>query len=185
MSIEFQAPAPRRDGVLRHWRLLADAGILVALLGLSFFGIARSDVAAESSQAFWGILALVYGVAGFALQWLHHAQGFAVTTNVLRLVATWIGVLAAIQIMFLLIAAGRFTNADAGLVNGLILALGAFVSGIYTSWRMILIGAVMALATACVAVVEQYLWVLLALAIVAIAALVWGGHVLRHRGGHG
>jgi hypothetical protein len=179
VSTGTDAPAASRNGVLRHWRLLVDAAIFLVLLGLSFFGIAGSDIAAESSQSFWGILALIYGVAGFALQWLHHPHRLASTTNLLRLAATWIGVFAAIQLMFLFIAAGRLDNPDAGLVNGLILALGAFVSGIYTSWRMILLGVVLALGTAFVAVVEQYLWVLLALAIVTIAALAWGSRFLR------
>ena len=64
--------------------------------------------------------------------------------------------LLAIELVYMLIAAGRLTNADTGLMNGTILALGTFTSGVHTNWRVAVIGAALGLGTAAVGYVEQY-----------------------------
>ena len=75
--------------------------------------------------------------------------------------------LLAIELVYLLIAAGRLTNADTGLMNGDILALGTFTSGVHTNWRVAVIGAALGLGTAAVGYIEQYLWILFVLALLA------------------
>ena len=73
--------------------------------------------------------------------------------------------LLAIELVYVLIAAGRLTNADTGLMNGTILALGTFTSGVHTNWRVAVIGVALGLGTAAVGYVEQYLWILFVLAL--------------------
>jgi hypothetical protein len=91
-------------------------------------------------------------------------------------------VLVAVQIVYMLVTSGRMANADTGLANGLILALGTFAAGAFGNWRLLVIGAALAMATAGVAFVEEYLWVLLGIAVLAILVLVLGARVTaRHR----
>jgi hypothetical protein len=112
---------------------------------------------------------------------MHAAPGFEYTRKALLTVVHWIGVLATILLVYLFIDAGRLNNADTGLLNGVVLALGTFLAGVYGTWRLAVIGAAIGLATAAVAFSEQYMWVLIGLGIVALAALYLVGRIrTRH-----
>ena len=87
--------------------------------------------------------------------------------------------LLAIELVYVLIAAGRLTNADTGLMNGTILALGTFTSGVHTNWRVAVIGVALGLGTAAVGYVEQYLWILFVLALPTLGVII---AVARMRG---
>ena len=68
-------------------------------------------------------------------------------------------------------------------MNGAILALGTFTSGVHTNWRVAVIGAALGLGTAAVAYVEQYLWILFALALLALAAIIFVARLRGRRDG--
>ena len=156
----------------RNWRTAFDLVVWVAMLMLAFAGIGASDVSGAGSQTYWSVLAVGFGLAAFAVDWVHADEDFHWGRDALLMAGQWIGVLAAVQLVYLFIASGRLANADAGLVNGLVLALGTFLCGVRANWRLMVIGATIAFATAAVAYLEQYLWVLFGLAIVALAVIV-------------
>lgn len=163
----------------------AVAGALVGLvmIALAFAGIASSDVSALGTQGYWTLLTVAFAIASFVMDWLHSRRGFRMTADALRLVLLWVGVFAAIQLVYFFIASGRFANADTGLVNGLILALGTFACGLWVNWRLVVVGLALGFATLAAAYVEQFLWVLLGVALLAVAVLVAGARLAaaRHR----
>ena len=163
------------DRRFRWWRPAFDLGAGVVMFALAFVGIAASDVSGGGSQTYWSLLAIVFGVICLALDWVHEPRGTAWWKAALRTALHWLGVLVAIELVYIFISTGRLTNADTGLLNGTILALGTFTSGVHTNWRVAVIGAALGLGTAAVAYVEQYLWVLFALALLAL------GHHHRRR----
>ena len=114
-----------------------------------------------------------------ALDWVHEPRGTAWWKAALRTALHWLGVLVAIELVYVFIDAGRLTNADTGLLNGTILALGTFTSGVHTNWRLVVIGTALGLGTAAVAYIEQYLWILFALALLALGIII---AVTRMRG---
>jgi hypothetical protein len=61
----------------------------------------------------------------------------------------------------------------------LILAFGTFLSGVHSNWRLMLIGGALAVGTAGVAFIEEYLWVLLGVAVLALLVLVIGSRLAR------
>jgi len=103
------------------------------------------------------------------------------TWTIGQLALLWIGVFVAIQLVYFFITTGRFANADTGLVNGLILALGTFICGVYVNWRLMVVGVALAFATVAAAYVEEYLWVLLGVALLAVALLVVGSRLTASR----
>jgi len=115
------------------------------------------------------------------MDWMHSEHGWRNTWGAVRLVLLWAGVFVAIQLVYVFIAAGRFANADTGLVNGLILALGTFACGLYVNWRLVVVGVALAVATLAAGYVEQYLWVLLGVALVAVAVLIVGARLTASR----
>jgi hypothetical protein len=162
-------PTGRR---LEAWRPTFDLIAAAAMLVLAFVGIAASDVSGGGSQAYWSLLAIVFGLICMGLDWVHEPRGTAWWKAALKTALHWLGVLLAIELVYYFIAAGRLTNADTGLLNGTILALGTFTSGAHTNWRLVVIGVALGLGTIVVAYVESYLWVLFALSLLALGALV-------------
>lgn len=158
-------------GLTKHY---VDVFIALVLLILSFVGVAWSDVSSVENQWYWSGLAIVFGVACFALQWMHADAETPIFKQGLRTALHWIGVLAAIQIIYVYVGAGRFTNEVTGLVNGLVLAIGAYLAGVYLGWRLLVIGVALGIALAVIALIEQYFFVLAALAIVAAGILILG-----------
>jgi len=153
------------------WRPVFDICIGGAMLVLAFIGIAASDVSGGGSQTYWFMLALAFAVLCILLDWIHEPPGTAWADPLLRTALHWVGVLAAMELIHIFIEAGRLSNANTGLLNGVVIALGTFTSGVHTNWRLMVIGAALGLGTATVAYVEQYLWILFALALLALAAI--------------
>ncbi|HMQ91632.1 MAG TPA: hypothetical protein PKA33_04800 [Amaricoccus sp.] len=160
-------------------KALLEALAALVLLALAFAGIAASDVSAAGTQSYWTLITLIFALASFAVDWQHSGPDFRGSRSAVRLGLHWAGVFAAVQIVYFFIASGRLANADTGLVNGLILALGTFLCGVHVSWRLMVLGLALGLATGAVAYVEQYLWVLLGLALLAVVALLLGTRLTR------
>ncbi len=162
--------APVETRRIDAWRPTFDAIIGGVMLLLAFGGVALSDVS-QGSQIYWSGLAIVFGLLCVALDWIHEPRGTAWAGPTLRTALHWFGVLAALELVFIFIGAGRLTNADTGLFNGVVLALGTYTCGVYANWRLMVIGVALGLGTAAVAYVEQYLWILFLLALLALAAI--------------
>ena len=152
--------------------LLSGIGGMLSFGQAAFVGIAASDVSGSGSQTYWSLLAIVFGLICMGLDWVHEPPGTAWWKAALKTALHWVGVLFAIELVYYFIAAGRLTNADTGLLNGTILALGTFTSGAHTNWRLVVIGAALGIGTVVVAYVERYLWVLFALSLLALGAIV-------------
>jgi hypothetical protein len=161
------------------WRPAFDVIAGAVMFLLAFIGIAASDVSGTGSQIYWSLLAIVFGLICLALDWVHEPRGTAWWKAALKTALHWLGVLVAIELVYIFIDAGRLTNADTGLLNGTILALGTFTSGVHTNWRLVLIGTALGLGTAAVAYIEQYLWILFALSLLALGIII---AVTRMRG---
>ncbi|MFO1209204.1 MAG: hypothetical protein U1E40_08275 [Amaricoccus sp.] len=176
-----RAAEPARDWT---WRSIVDAILAIAMLAFAFIGIVALDDTGTGSQAYWSALALGFGIASLAFEWVHADERFEWGRGTLRIVLHWIGVLIAIQLVYLFIAEGRAAGANIALVNGAVLALGTYLCGVYADWRLIVIGAALALATAAVAIVSRYLWVLLLLAVLALVVTFLIGRWRRRAGRH-
>lgn len=170
------------DGSGPGWRRIFDGVIAGAMLVAAFAAIGASDVSFTASQPYWLVLALLFCAAALAIEWVHRSGDFSLGRFAPRCALHWVGVLAALEAVFLFIDAGRFAGAGVGLLNGTILALGTFLAGVHGNWRLLVIGAGIALATVLVALVEQYVWVLIALGAITVAAVVGVAHLRRERG---
>lgn len=161
-----QTPIDDRSPVQRY----AEFGIGGAMLALAFIGIAASDISGGGSQALWTGIIVAFALASVALDWIHPDRDVGVR-ELMRFGLHWIGVLAAVELVFLLASTGRIMNADDGLVNALILGLGAFLGGVHGNWRLMVLGAGLGVAVAFAALMEQYMWVVAAILILSLVAV--------------
>jgi hypothetical protein len=164
----------------RQRQTIIEATVGLVMLVLTFVVMAASDVSASSSQLYWTLLVALFAVVGFVSDMLHTDNSMADIRGGITIVMHWLGVFLAIELVSYFVLSGRMTNADTGLTDALILALGSFLFGIHGNWRFIVIGVALGAATWVVAFVEAYMWVLFGIAVLAILCFVIGAK-LMHR----
>jgi hypothetical protein len=145
-----------------------------AMLVLAFAAIASSDVSAVGTHLYWSALVVCFALVTFAIDRLHPRKGSSLAKVALPILLHWLGVFLAIELVYFFVGTGRMANLDTGLTNALILALGTYLAGVHSNWRLMLVGLAIGLAAAGTAFLEEYLWVMLGLAVLVIVVLVLG-----------
>lgn len=167
--------AHRRPGVTKRSAWI-DSLVAMAMLVLSFIGIAATEASVQWAQVYWTATAITFWVGTLVLHRGYYQGGKEFALSATMAALHWGAVLLAIQLVYFLISAGQI--GDAGLVNGIVVALGAFVAGVHQNWRLMVIGVALGAAVAGLGLVEEYLWVLVGLAVVALVALAIGARFL-------
>jgi hypothetical protein len=80
----------------------------------------------------------------------------------------WLGLLGIVCLIYMLVQTGRMANQDAGLVALLALALATYLSGVHADWRVAVVGFFLGLVVIAVALIEQFMWILLVLVVIAV-----------------
>ena len=81
----------------------------------------------------------------------------------------WFGLLVAVRLVYLLLHAGRLDNENTGLIILLLLALTTFFAGIHLGWRLCLVGGFLGAALVAATYLEEYVWMLVIIAMVILA----------------
>lgn len=153
-----------------------EATALIAALILSLLGIGITDYSPGQSYRYWGGMTLVLAVAGIAIGWSTTRRlGMPARATLIAQLIHWCATGIAVTGVFLLLKAGRLNYENTGLVLLLTLGLSTFLDGCRVSWRFGLIGLLMFVTGIVAAYAEEYLWVLLIIAVgVAIFTFIWG-----------
>ncbi len=158
-----------RAGSFRRRRLI-DEIVLFALLGLSYLGVAITNVSPPKSQWYWLAMVPVFFLLSLVTEWRHvrsarYRAGEVIWTHALQ----WLALAAAIEAVFLIQQLGRLNNETTGLMLLLVTALSAFDAGIRMGWLYRLTGIFLGISLLLLAYVERYLWILVLLGVVFIA----------------
>ena len=159
---------------------LIEAVVGLTLLVLAFFAIASSDVSATGTRTYWTVLLLLFAATAFVSDRMHTSHGIAHMPSAAKITLHWLGVFLAIQVVYYFVITGRMANASIGLTSGLVLSLGTYLFGVYSNWRMAIIGVALAIATAGVAFIEEYVWFLFIVAVAAILILFFGAKLIKN-----
>jgi hypothetical protein len=155
-------------------KLGIDEVILVVLLTLSAVGIAISEISPPDAFWYWLAMVPVFGGISLFAGWSRAREQGMTATGVLRnQLLHWVGLAAAVCLVFLLATTGRMNDEDAGLVALLVLALATFLAGVHFDWRYCVVGALLAAAVGALAVVKGFLWVIAIIAVAVAAFLVY------------
>ncbi len=154
--------------------------ILIFLLLLSVVGIALNDFSPTRGFWYWMAMGPVFCGATIIIEWARmnrqrESKGKLIWTQIVH----WLGYLITAYLVFLLSGTetGRLNNVDVGLVALLILAFATFAAGITASWRISVVGVFLGIAVVAIALIEEYIWVLL----VPLALIIIGAFLFRHR----
>lgn len=166
-------PGPARAG-----RGYGEELVLVALVVLSAVGVMVNDYAQPATAfRYWLWMAPIFGVVSIFAAWSRaHRRGEPVAAIVPTQVVHWLGVVGAVLLIYALQVYGRMTNESAGSAVLVVLALAAFLAGVYSDWRLSVLGLVLGATVIGFAYVER-----VALVAVPILALALIGLVLYIR----
>ncbi|MGE0035052.1 MAG: hypothetical protein AB7S93_05415 [Xanthobacteraceae bacterium] len=146
------------------------------VLALALFGIAYTSFARTPMTLYWIVLAPLIGIICVVSRWPELPSRDERIRLIWTQVAHWAAVLVAIRLVFIA-DVERMMNSDASALAALtLLALGTFTAGIHiSSWRICLVGVLLALGVPGVAWFEQsaLLLMLIVLVVVAIAAPIY------------
>jgi hypothetical protein len=158
----------------RERKLAVEEIILVVLLALSAVGIAVSEILPRSAFGYWLAMVPVFGGISLFAGWSRSREQGMTAVGVLRgQLLHWAALAVAVCLVFLFEYTGRMSSEDAALVALLALALTTFLAGVHFDWRYCVVGALLAAAVAAVAVLNEFLWVIVIAAIAIGAFLVY------------
>ena len=170
------------------WASRIEAGLLRRLLivgvlcVLVMIGLFLTNVSRLHARYYWSAMFPIFGIVSL---W-HELAGPSsnagpVWRTILRQVLHWLGPIVAVQIIFLQLARGQMDADSVALVTLIILAVTCFMAGVHMDRSFYWVSAALALAAVIGTEVEAYLWMLAAIAIVAIAITVFAATALRRR----
>ncbi|MCI0599745.1 MAG: hypothetical protein L0Y60_09535 [Beijerinckiaceae bacterium] len=154
-----------RGFLLREWPY-------IAMLILALVGVASTSVSRQMMTTYWFVLAPCFALLCIFTRWRSiegkERRWRLVQTEVLH----WLAVVIAMSLVFVT-DVEQMMNADATALMVLtLLALGTFTAGIHvSSWRICMVGAILALAVPAIAWLEEAT-LLLVLGTVALVSIV-------------
>ena len=150
--------------------------LIAGLVVLAGLGAGITDLSSKYGFWYWVAMVPVFGGSCIYAAWSRsRARGEVPAGLVQRQVLHWLGLLAIVCLIYLLVRTGRMANQDAGLVALIALSLTTFLSGVHADWRVAVVGIFLAVIVIAVAVIEQFMWIVLVLIVVAalIGLFLW------------
>jgi len=155
----------------RTWKIALAVASVMVVLALVGIGLTTTDRAI--APQYWMSLVPVYGLLCIAFAWSRARQGEGSPRMVFRQVLHWLAIAAALGLDFIIRRTGEETGVAAGFNALLLLALGCFLAGVHLEWLFTLVGLLLT-ATLLVAVrADQYLWLIVVVGVLVIAAMFW------------
>ena len=152
--------------------------LFISLVVLALIGVVISNISPSDAHGYWIFLLVVFaGTAIYCGRKQASMDGENMGGLVLKQVIHWGAALVAILCVYTLLHTGRINYEEAGLIMLLILALATFLAGIQVGWRFYVLGTLLALTTVVAAYIEQFMWVILLVAVAIIAVtFYWSKH---------
>jgi hypothetical protein len=165
---------PAAPVITPHRRGHAEEIVLVLLVLLSGVGVIVNDYgSAQTAFRVWLWMTPVFGVVSIWAAWSRaQRRGDPVGTIVPTQIVHWLGVVGAVLLIYVLQHYGRMTNEAAGSAVLVVLALAAFLAGVYSDWRLSVLGLVLGVTVIGFAYVERVALVIVPLLLVAMIGLV-------------
>ncbi|MCK9996603.1 MAG: hypothetical protein KAH56_10055 [Candidatus Krumholzibacteria bacterium] len=144
------------------------------LVVLSVVGVAIMDYSVKYGFWYWLAMAVVFGGVSIGLAWKSDQDiPGDQSTRVKKQALHWGTLIVGIMLIFLMQTAMVFENPSTpGLLALLLLSLTAALAGVHFNWRMAIVGLILAATFVAVVMLEDYFWVPLIVAFVAVIVIV-------------
>jgi hypothetical protein len=154
-------------------------GVLSVLIMIGLF---LTNVSHLRARFYWSAMFPIFGIVSV---W-HELNGPSrherpMWKLILRQMLHWLGPIVAVRIIFLQLTRGQMSADAVALVTLVILAVTCFMAGVHIDRSFYWVSAVLALAAVFGTEAEAYFWMIVLIAIVAVAITVFAAIALRRR----
>ncbi len=157
-------------------RLLLVAGVLTLL---SAIGLLLTNYHASTALNYWSIMFPAFGLVALWQVLTRPARMESTFLTVARIVAHWLGPLVALRLLFLQLHRGQMDADAVGATTLLLLAVTCFLAGIYQDRSFFFAAALLALGTVVATEIEAYIWMIVVIALIALAGIIGGAALWR------
>jgi hypothetical protein len=152
--------------------------ILIFMVILSLAGIVITNFSPDDAFMYWLAMIFIFGLLAMAAGWSQAKEKGAVRGYLLKELLViqslhWFGSLATVFCVFAFMQSGRIDSETTGLMVLLILAMATFLDGIRIGWRYSLAGIYLGTTAVVANYVQEFLLILIVLAIVVIAFSIY------------
>jgi hypothetical protein len=162
-----------RAFVLREWPYLL-------VLALALFGVAYTSFSRSPMTLYWIVLAPLIGLICVVTRWPDTTTKEQRTRLIVTQALHWAAVVLAMHLMFVGDVRTMMNSDASALAELILLSLGTFTAGVHiASWRICLVGIILAGGVPAIAWLEQSALFILLVVIVLIAIIA--PFVLRDR----
>jgi hypothetical protein len=172
MSDEKQTIVGRTTSSIGKFKGEELAYFLVTVLSL--IGVGITDYAPTQSWVYWFFMIAVFATLAIVLEKLQVSRKELPFSKLLvTQLIHWGGTLLAVLISFSFVKTGRMTYDGDGLLILLILSLATFLDGVHVGWRFYLAGLLLGLTTIFASYFEEFMWMILAIAVISIVFAIY------------
>lgn len=159
----------------------ARLGVGIAMLVLAFLGIAITDLRTEGGWEYWKWTVPLYAIMALWLSWYERRTKETLTPiTIWHEALHWFALFAVIVLVEIYVHMGLLSRSLASLFALTLLSLTVFTIGIYVEKTFLLIGIVLGIFAAVVAIAIKFLYAFtipaLLIGIVAISYMIWHSH---------
>lgn len=168
------APAPGAPARKPAGLFEPEEWALVGLGALSLIGFVLTRYSAERSFTYWMWVAPLFALVSLYTGWTRAKRHGESTGDILRTqLLHWSVLPVGIFLVYRLQATGQLDRQDAGLGMLLAISLTTFLAGVHFDWRLGVLGVALALGAVAAVLIEEYFWVILLVAVGAVAVAWW------------
>lgn len=137
----------------------ARLGVGIAMLIVAFIGVILTDLESSGAWDYWKWTVPVYALLALWLSWyIRRTKSTVSPITLWHELLHWVGLFAAVFLVSLFVEMGLLSRALAGLFVLTLLSLNVFTIGIYTESTFLLIGVVLGVFAALVAIAVKFLY---------------------------
>ncbi len=165
-----------------HWKVRLVVCSIMLLM--AFLGIFLTDMESSGGWDYWKWTVPIYAVLALGLSWYDRRTKEALTPITIgHEFLHWIALFGAVFLVSMFVNIGVLSRSLAGLFVLTLLALNVFTLGIYMDPIFMLIGVVLGILAAIIALTVQYMYAfsipLLFIGAAAIGYMIWHSHQKR------
>jgi hypothetical protein len=157
-------------------RLFLVVGVLTSL---SAVGLLLTNYRPATALNYWSIMFPAFGLVALWQVVMRSERTEHVALTATRVAAHWLGPLIALRLLFLQLHRGQMDADAVGATTLLLLAVTSFLAGIYQDRLFFFAAAVLALGTVVATEIEAYIWLIVVIGLLAVAAIVGGAALWR------
>ena len=158
-------------------------GLVVGALGLLIMvGLFLANYSPTAADWYWSSMFPIFGLVCFGHQVAAgRTHGIPAWQVPLQQALHWLGPIVAVRIIFLQLARGQMAADSIALMILLVLAVTTYLAGIHFDRSFVFVSIVLALAALAGTEVETYLWLIVVLAVLLVALVVFSMLLIKRR----